>query len=146
MHPLPTRLMRPTWALLLVAAALGSSPALAAGKRAQPEAQARYQHDLAQCRSPERAADRADCLREARAAYAEAQPERADPDPGRYLRNALKRCEPLTEPDRGDCVARIQGQGTRSGSVSGGGIYRELVTREIGSPGAVPAAPVVPAK
>lgn len=40
--------------------------------------------------------------------------------------------------DRNDCVARIQGQGTTSGSVAAGGIYRELVTRIVGE---VPAAP-----
>ena len=61
-----------------------------------------------------------------------------DPAPGRYARNALKRCEPLSEPDRGDCVARMQGGGTTSGSVAGGGIYRELVTRE---PSVAPASP-----
>ena len=57
-----------------------------------------------------------------------------DRNPGRFARNALKRCEPLPEPDRSGCVARIQGNGTTSGSVAGGGISRELVTREIALP------------
>jgi hypothetical protein len=65
------------------------------------------------------------------------------------LRNALKRCEPLPEQDRKDCLARMQGQGTTSGSVAGGGIYRELVTREVvvAEPAqAQPVTPAVPAK
>lgn len=61
-----------------------------------------------------------------------------DRDPGQYLRNALTRCERLSGDDRQDCVSRIGGKGTTSGSVEGGGIYRELVTREVG---AVPAPP-----
>jgi hypothetical protein len=31
-------------------------------------------------------------------------------------------------------VLRTQGQGTTTGSVAGGGIYRELVTTEVGEP------------
>lgn len=62
-------------------------------------------------------------------------------DPESLARNAIKRCEPLPEPDRSDCVARIQGKGTTSGSVARGGIYRELITHEIASPiGAASAA------
>jgi hypothetical protein len=42
---------------------------------------------------------------------------------------------------------RIQGRGTTTGSVAEGGIYRELVTREVGveavaQPTVAPAAPV----
>lgn len=59
---------------------------------------------------------------------------------------ALQRCAPLPEPDRRDCVARIQGQGTKTGSVAAGGIYRELVTREVGPvPVAEPIVPAAPA-
>ena len=57
-----------------------------------------------------------------------ALPPVPDADPGRYARNALERCKALPEPDRNDCVLRMQGRGTTSGSVEGGGIYRELVT------------------
>jgi hypothetical protein len=41
----------------------------------------------------------------------------------------------------------MNGSGTTSGSVAGGGIYRELVTREIGAVGAVQpegASPALP--
>jgi len=81
--------------------------------------------------------DRDDCLSDASTARAAREPATVDPDPGRYARNALKRCEPLPQPERGDCLARMQGRGTTTGSVAGGGIYRELVTPE---PAAEPAA------
>lgn len=74
--------------------------------------------------------ERANCLSEASTAYQASLPPEVDTDPGRYARNALARCQPLTADDRQDCLARMAGQGTTSGSVSGGGIYRELVTRE----------------
>ena len=81
---------------------------------------------------------RANCLSEASTANAARQPPQADTDPGRYARNAVERCKALRDPDRGDCIARIQGAGTTSGSVAAGGIYRELVTRETATPDAPP--------
>ena len=66
------------------------------------------------------------------------QPSHPDENPAQLMRNALKRCEALREPDRQDCVLRMQGQGTTTGSVAGGGIYRELVTREVGEPATKP--------
>ena len=66
------------------------------------------------------------------------------------MRNALLRCERLSGDDRQDCVARIKGHGTESGSVESGGIYRELVTLEAAPPKAPKniegAAPVVAPK
>ena len=53
-----------------------------------------------------------------------------------YVRNALQRCERL--PDE---VSRMQGQGATSGSVAGGGIYRELMTRELIPPSTVVSPP-----
>jgi hypothetical protein len=131
------QLSRPTWALLALLAALGSSAALAAGKPVTLDPHARYQREGGACyaiRSPD---ERADCLSEAGLRLAIALPTPAIENPDALARNALKRCEPLPEPDRKDCVARMQGQGTTSGSVAGGGIYRELVTREVA---AVPVA------
>jgi hypothetical protein len=72
-----------------------------------------------------------------------------DQDPGQYLRNALRRCAGLPADDRSDCEARMRGGGTTSGSVDGGGIYRELVTREIGAPvtaAPTPARPAAPSR
>jgi len=125
------------WSLLVVTAALGASPALAAGTSSAAASEARYQRDAAVCLSRGYKGARNECLSDASTARASREPVTIDPDPGRYARNALKRCDALQDPDRGDCVARMQGQGTTSGSVAGGGIYRELVTREV----VVPAAP-----
>jgi hypothetical protein len=134
-----THLSHPAFALILTATALCSLPAQAAGATRPLSADAQYQRDTALCRSGKYAGDRADCLSEASTARASREPVSVDPDPGRYARNAVKRCEPLTEPDRSDCIARMQGKGTTSGSVAGGGISRELVTRETTPPPAVPA-------
>jgi hypothetical protein len=51
-----------------------------------------------------------------------------------YRDNALARCSPLSGADKDDCVRRVQGEGTASGSVEGGGIYRETRTITMPSP------------
>ncbi len=75
--------------------------------------------------------DRATCLREAGAAFAQARHEGLSDGPTPYARNARQRCEALPQDDRQGCLARMQGQGTTSGTAASGGIYRELVTREV---------------
>ncbi len=134
MSPSHTRFARPLWALTLLVAALGAASALAADGSSAAKSEARYQRDAAVCLSKRYAGDKDDCLSEAGTARSQREPVTIDPDPQRYMRNALKRCEPLPEADRIDCIARMQGRGTTSGSVAGGGIYRELVTREVGLP------------
>ena len=74
------------------------------------------------------------CLSKAELDLTRARQAALDKDPAQYMRNALIRCDGLGGDDKRDCVARIQGQGTTSGSVESGGIYRELVTREVGAP------------
>jgi hypothetical protein len=138
------QLIRPSWALLALLATLGSSAALAAGKAVTFDPHARYQREAGACYALRSADSRAECLSEAGLRLAIALPTPANEYPDVLARNALKRCEPLSEPDRTDCVARMQGQGTTSGSVASGGIYRELVTRTVGVPGAVPAEPATP--
>jgi hypothetical protein len=138
------QLPRPTPALLMLLAALGCSSALAAGKADTLDPKLRYQRESAACTTIKFFDDRANCLSEASTRYAGTQPSRADEHPDILARNALKRCEPLPEPERKDCVARMQGQGTTSGTVAGGGIYRELVTREVGPPAAVKADALTP--
>lgn len=141
MNPCPTRLARPLCTLALLASSLMMSSAWAADKAPRASADARYQRELAACMSADYVGDRAACRKEAAAARAERTSQAVDADPGRYARNALKRCESLPEPDRADCVARMQGQGTTSGSPAKGGVYRELVTREAPSPAAASSAP-----
>ena len=92
------------------------------------EAQARYQQDRAACISGQSNQDRAVCLREAGAALQEAKRGAVGDDQSSYERNRLIRCDGLPAGDRADCLRRMRGEGTVSGSVESGGIYRELRT------------------
>jgi hypothetical protein len=92
------------------------------------EAQARYQQDRAACVSGQSHQDRATCLREAGAALQEAKRGRIGDGQTSYEQNQQIRCDRLTAGDREDCLRRMRGEGTVSGSVEGGGIYRELRT------------------
>jgi hypothetical protein len=88
--------------------------------------------------------DRGSCLREEAAARAEMKQGKRDSsgDSGAfYQQNALARCGALPAADRADCERRVRGEGTTSGNVSGGGIYRELVTPvpAEGNPATAPA-------
>ena len=131
---------RARWALLALAAAAACASALGADKPAAGEARAIYERELAACNSGRSNQDRATCLREANAAYAEARRGASTGETAQINSNALKRCDALPEADRKDCVARMQGQGTTRGSAAEGGIYREIVTREVGTPASAPAS------
>ena len=131
-------LSRPAWAFLLVGATLASTAAVGATNTVLSNAQLRYQQERAACLSGQTIQDRSTCLREAGAALAEARRGALTSNGAELLSNQLRRCEPLPAGDREDCIARIKGHGTTSGSVAAGGIYRELVTRE-----SVDAQPVV---
>jgi len=128
--------------LWLVALAMAAAPVFAASPATQAGAKPQPQRARAAC-TPVRGDARDNCLSEASTLAASTRPSRPEENPEQLARNALQRCAPLPELDRIDCVARIQGQGTTTGSVAAGGIYRELVTREVGpvpAPVAVPAA------
>jgi hypothetical protein len=127
MAPSSHRVRAPLRVIGLLACAALSLPAWAASSSVAA-AHATYQRERAICMQARNQDRRPDCLSEASTAYAAALPPVPDVDPGRYARNALERCKALPEPDRNDCVLRMQGRGTTSGSVEGGGIYRELVT------------------
>ena len=140
-------LSRTAWSLLVVGAALASTSAAAVEK--DGAATARYQRERAVCMSGQSNQDRSTCLREAGAAFAQARHEGMGDGPAPYARNARQRCEGLPQDDRQGCLARMQGQGTTSGTAASGGIYRELVTREVIPPStAVPLSlpPGEPAK
>lgn len=47
-------------------------------------------------------------------------------NPAEFERNRLARCDKHTGEDRELCIRRMNGEGTVSGSVEGGGILREL--------------------
>ncbi|WP_151633529.1 hypothetical protein [Noviherbaspirillum aerium] len=102
-------------------------------------AAARYEADRAACALIAEPESRSACLREAAAARAEVRsgqlPEGRNDE---YQRNALARCQALPTTDQELCRRRTLGEGTVSGSVSGGGIYREY--REITVPDASPVS------
>ena len=106
---------------------MGATAAMAADRASLSEALAAYKRDRAACASGQSNEDRATCLREAGAAYREARQGRLDDDHTQFERNRLLRCEQQPAEDRAACVRRMNGEGFTSGSVEGGGIYRELV-------------------
>jgi hypothetical protein len=114
--------------LILALASIGAAAVVSAAD----DARATYERERAACLSGRSAQDRATCLREAAAAYQEARSSRRGPmlpqdSTDRYADNALQRCQPLSPADRAECERRMR-SGTSSGSVTGGGILRELRT------------------
>jgi hypothetical protein len=133
-------------AMLALSATLLGLPAQAAGKAVHQGEHAQYMRQRALCATQRPAAERDDCLSEASTAYAATQPSLPGDDVDSLLRNQLRRCEPLGGTERQDCQARMRGQGTTSGSVASGGIYRELVTIVPGEPVVLPVAEPVSVK
>ena len=106
------------------------------------DAATRYRMEREACMYGQTHQDRATCLKEAGAAQGEARAGRLDDRAAAsYRQNAVERCRVLPTSDRDACVARIDGTGRVSGSVEGGGILREYVQREVGTPQPV-AAPM----
>jgi hypothetical protein len=101
-----------------------------AAKESARDIESRYQRERASCVDGHSQQAPESCLREALAARAQAQGQGLDEAGADYGANAVQRCARLDEELRAACVARMRGQGTTSGSVGGGGIYRELITRE----------------
>ena len=107
--------------LMLVAA----GPAAAATHAS--EAQQRYQQERAVCMNGQSNQDRATCLKEAGAAFAESKRDNLGrSDDGALQRNRQLRCEALKGGDREDCMRRMNGEGVTSGSAQQGAILREL--------------------
>jgi hypothetical protein len=95
---------------------------------------ARYEVERAMCLRGESSQDLTTCLREAGAVYAQAKRGEMQNESTQFAANRFQRCERLPDEQRLYCIARMQGRGTTSGSVAGGGIYRELVIIvEVGS-------------
>lgn len=112
---------------LMVVSLLFSAAALGADKGKMTDAQRQYQADRAACMSLSDD-DRKSCLREAGAALQESKRGGLTEEQAQYEKNQLARCTYLRGDDRTDCERRMRGEGTVSGSVEGGGIYRELRT------------------
>jgi hypothetical protein len=130
--------------LYIGALAWMNAPVLAASNAAAADAAARHQRERAACTSGQSSQERATCLREAGAAHAQMRMKGVQDHDMAFEQNALKRCQALPNEDRSACLARMQGQGSTSGSVSAGGIYRELVTTETAAPTAAKPATEVP--
>ena len=94
-----------------------------------------YLHDTAGPMATARPEDQdgPNCLSEANTRLAQTMPTSPAEAPSALAANAIKRCAPLPEDLRKDREARMHSDGTVSGSVEAGGIYRELVTRTTGS-------------
>jgi hypothetical protein len=120
--------------LCISAVAWSSAPAMAAGDATAADATARYQRERAVCTGGQSNQDRTTCLREASAAHAQMRKNGMQDHDMAFDQNAQKRCQALPNDDRNACLMRMQGHGSTSGSVSGGGIYRELITTEAGTP------------
>ena len=119
--------MRTLQRIALCSLVLACAPAAwSAGSSNLSEAQARYKQERARCMSGQSSQDRATCLKEAGAALAEAK--RGGLSTGAVGQNATARCDAQPTADKAACIARVQGAGTTSGSVEGGGIIRQTET------------------
>lgn len=110
-------------------AVLAFAAATAFAQGTPAEIQERYRRERAACLKSDSNQALEICLREARAAQWESRrnglTSPAQPD---LETNQRARCAPLPPADRDDCLRRMRGDGTVSGSVREGGIFRELVT------------------
>ncbi|CAN5333210.1 hypothetical protein BH09PSE5_BH09PSE5_07060 [soil metagenome] len=121
--------LRVAAALVLAAACSGAMAADAA-----KPATAQQEKERAACMDGSSQQDRATCLREAGAASQESKDGKlqATPkNPDALLQNALQRCTNLPPKDRPDCETRARGGGNKEGTVRGGGVVKETVTREV---------------
>jgi hypothetical protein len=109
---------------LACGALMFASPAHAASKASSSN----YQQARQACLNGQTYESRDVCLKEAAAAAGEAKKGNLTDTPDRYRQNALARCNVLPQADRDDCVRRVEGDGTASGSVGEGGILRETRT------------------
>ena len=74
--------------------------------------------------------DRTTCMKEAGAAQAEARRGNLTAPGAATDQNALQRCDALPGDQRDACRLRIQGAGSVSGSVAGGGVIREVIVQQ----------------
>jgi len=122
-----------SWGLALVAGAalLGATAAIAADGVIVADAQSVYQKDRAACLNGATNQDQATCLKEAGAALQASKRGGLDDGQAQVEQNRLLRCDGQPPEDRQNCVRRMRGEGSTSGSVEAGGIYRELVTPDV---------------
>lgn len=138
-HSHPPRAHRPGRMFALALSALAFGVTLV-GTSAHAAPNTRYQEARKACLSGQTYEAKDVCLKEAAAAAGEAKKGNLTDTPDRYRQNAMARCNVLPQADRDACVRRVEGDGTTSGSVGGGGIYRETTTI-VTEPAPPPPAP-----
>lgn len=115
--------------MAMVVATAGMLPLAAAQAQgvSNAEMQSRYKADMQRCSSMTDAESRRTCQREAGAALQEARRHRLVRDNANTQANASARCERLPSAQRADCERLMtDSSAVEHGSVSGGGVLREL--------------------
>ena len=138
------RTLRPTRMALIVAAASLLPLASHAQGTSMSEMQARYKEDIQRCETLTDPESKQTCRREAGAALQEARRDRLVTGQADTAANAAVRCQRLPAAQRADCERLMSdGSAVQHGSISGGGVLRELsitVPADSATPGS--AAPV----
>lgn len=142
MHTFFNQHLTPTLRLMALASAMTAAQAAPPKAPAAGSPEAVYQQDRAKCLAGRSHQDRTTCLQEAGAALQEARRGRLDngEDARTLQQNALMRCQRQPVEERPACERLARDEGSRSGSVEGGGVVKELVTRTVGPVPAAPAA------
>lgn len=126
--------------------ALFSGVSVQAADGTQSNANAAFQRQHTACMNGTSNEDRATCLREANAALQAGKKGQLTDPQAQMEKNRLSRCNVLPEKDRSDCIQRMQPGGIVEGSARSGGILRESITTEVGTPVLMtPPANAVPA-
>lgn len=136
--------MRIARILIAAGAVCAIGNAFGATTAATDAARAQYDAERARCLSGSTGQDQASCLRSAGAAYQAIRHNRLHDPNTNYRENALARCQSLPAADRRDCESRVDGAGMSSGSVKGGGVFKETVTTTIGPGTSAPAGQSAP--
>lgn len=127
MHPTsPAKKLFSAAAAAVCWAALG----LPAAAQAADSTAAKDRAGRTSCEMTAPGTDRAACLREIAAARMEARRGGlTTPDSATALRNRLARCTVHSDADeRALCERMVRGEGSKTGSIEGGGLLTELVT------------------
>jgi len=145
----------------LAAAALACAGVSVIAAGPTSDVQARYEQERARCLAGQSGQAQDTCMKEAVNARDAAVKGDLTNGDGKLHKNARERCDVLTGDEQRDCLARTRGNGnsvsgaavissegsasivksnSTSGSVKGGGVLRETVTREtvVGAP--IPAS------
>ena len=104
-----------------------NEPIAPAVQGANADSAVKFERDRAACLNGRSGQDQAACLREAGAALQAARRNELTSGDEDLKQNAEERCKVFSGEDLSDCLARVRGAGTVSGSVEGGGILRETV-------------------